>query len=170
MSILVPVYQTGITLTEVPDHISLFIELGQCKQHCEGCHSPHLWEDMETLTPLETICIEATQAVAKGANAIVLMGGTTNKGVTSENLVEIVKALSQIAPVCLYSGTDNIVAGTLEFLTWLKVGSYQKDLGGLDSPKTNQKFFRKEKGNIPMWRDVTYLFRHENIDSFSSRR
>ena len=33
----------GVTLTELPNEIAVFFEIGNCKQHCEGCHSPELW-------------------------------------------------------------------------------------------------------------------------------
>lgn len=146
MSVLVPVVSKGITLNEVPDKIAFFIELGECTQGCHGCHSEHLRCHVEHKTPLSVLVEEADKAIDKGANAIVLMGGTTN-GLSLEDLRTIIDALAEIAPVCLYSGSDdeyiNSAIASMSNLTWMKTGSYQEDKGGLASPTTNQRFYRK---------------------------
>ena len=147
MSVLVPVVSTGITLNEVPDHIAFYVELGECTQHCKGCHSPHLWCALESKTDLEDLLALAQDAVDKGAKAIVLMGGTTN-GLSRDDIITIINTLDWVAPVCLYSGSDdedvNMDIAYHSNLMWIKTGSYKEELGGLQSPKTNQRFYRKE--------------------------
>ena len=151
MSILVPVVSTGITLNEVPDKVAFFIELGSCTQRCKGCHSKELWEEVKEPTSLDTLLKEVEKATDKGANAIVLMGGTCN-GLNIKELSTILQALSDIAPTCLYSGSDDqklnrfLVENT--DITWIKTGSYKEELGGLSSPTTNQRFYRKEYEEI----------------------
>lgn len=151
MSILVPVVSTGITLNEVPDKVAFFIELGSCTQRCKGCHSKELWEEVKEPTSLDTLLKEAEKAIDKGANAIVLMGGTCN-GLNIKELSTTLQALSDIAPTCLYSGSDDqklnrfLVENT--DITWIKTGSYKEELGGLSSPTTNQRFYRKEYEEI----------------------
>ena len=64
---------------------------------------------------------------------------------------------------CIYSGFD-IVAPFVAFLPmldYLKLGHYDERLGGLDSPTTNQRFFRIEAGKLF---DQTYLFRRREIE------
>lgn len=147
MSILVPVVSTGITLNEVPDKIAYFIELGSCTQRCKGCHSKELWEEVESPTSLEAVLRGAENAIESGANAIVLMGGTCNK-MSTPDLLKVLDGLSEIAPTCLYSGLDDEKTNTYiaehSDITWLKTGSYKEELGGLSSPTTNQRFYRKE--------------------------
>lgn len=151
MSILVPVVSTGITLNEVPDKVSFFIELGSCTQRCKGCHSKELWEEVKEPTSLDVLLKEAEEAIDKGANAIVLMGGTCN-GLNIKELSTILQALSEIAPTCLYSGSDdqrlNHFLAENTNITWIKTGSYKEELGGLSSPTTNQRFYRKEYEEI----------------------
>ena len=143
-----PVYSTGITLNEVPNHISFYVEFGECKKHCKGCHSPHLWEKVDNPISLMDIVYLAREAVNKGANAIVLMGGTTN-GIPIGKLKYLITWLNTLAPVCLYSGSDDYEKDLALLmhsdLTWIKTGSYQEGKGGLTSPTTNQKFIRKER-------------------------
>lgn len=151
MSILVPVVYTGITLNEVPDKVAFFIELGSCTQRCKGCHSKELWEEVKEPTSLDALLKEAEEVIDKGANAIVLMGGTCN-GLNIKELSTILQALSDIAPTCLYSGSDNQKLNRFfaenTNITWIKTGSYKEELGGLSSPTTNQRFYRKEYEEI----------------------
>ena len=151
MSILVPVVSTGITLNEVPDKVAFFIELGSCTQRCKGCHSKELWEEVKEPTSLDILLKEAEEAIDKGANAIILMGGTCN-GLNIKELSTILQALSAIAPTCLYSGSDdqklNRFFAENTNITWIKTGSYKEELGGLSSPTTNQRFYRKEYEEI----------------------
>lgn len=150
MSFLMPVYDTGITLNEVPDHISFYVEFGNCQQGCRGCHSPHLCKPVANPMNMMDIVSLAREAVEKGANAIVLMGGTTN-GISIGKLKYLITWLNTLAPVCLYSGRDDYEEDLALLmhsdLTWIKTGSYQEDKGGLSSPTTNQVFLRKEKAD-----------------------
>ena len=44
--------ETQVTFSEVPDEISLCINISNCPHRCKGCHSPYLQEDVGyELTP-----------------------------------------------------------------------------------------------------------------------
>lgn len=141
-----PVVNTDITFNELPDKMAYAIELGACKQHCVGCHSPELQEEDAPLTSLLDILEEAQDAIDAGANAIVVMGGTNNKHITEESLIALLQDLSDIAPTGLYSGSENEERDKMIALeghcTWLKIGPYVDALGGLESTRTNQRFYR----------------------------
>jgi anaerobic ribonucleoside-triphosphate reductase activating protein len=76
---------------------------------------------------------------------------------------------------CLYTGRtgvyDAIVASN-QTLDYIKVGRYMKEMGPLDNPNTNQKFYRihylkRKNSDDNGWtlEDITYKFRHnENKD------
>lgn len=172
MPILVPVVSTGITLTEIPDRISYFIELGNCSKHCPNCHSPYLSDTVISPPDLAGVECMVEHAAERGADAIVLMGGTTN-GISDDDLITICQTLGNILPVGLYSGRDDeerdkdiALRGNLH---WLKTGSYQEELGGLDSPRTNQRFYELEAHFVfdrsgsyiqtdTIFHDLTHLF------------
>ena len=141
-----PVVNTDITFNELPDKMAYAIELGACKQQCAGCHSPELQEEDVPLTSLLDILEGAQGAIDAGANAIVVMGGTNNKYITAESLISLLSALSDIAPVGLYSGSEDEERDKMIALeghcTWLKTGPYVDTLGGLESTRTNQRFYR----------------------------
>lgn len=140
-----PVVNTDITFNEIPDRMAYAIELGACRQHCVGCHSPELQKADGALTSLHDILEEAQDAIDAGANAIVVMGGTNNKHITAESLIALLRELSFIAPTGLYSGSDDEERDKgiawEGYCTWLKTGPYVEAFGGLESPRTNQRFY-----------------------------
>ena len=162
MSILVPCYTKGVTLNEVPDKIAVYFELGNCMQNCKGCHSPHLQFDnvYKPLSYLSDLLLYAEEQVENGANAIVIMGGHNNAIFSADKLKILIDKMAEIAPVCLYVGSDDDKFNKEIFedteLTWLKTGSYQQDKGGLDCKKTNQRFYKKEMS----WKTVGGVLCH----------
>ena len=115
---------------------------------------------------------KAENAAEQGADAILLMGGTTNR-LHESDIIQMLRRLSVILPVCLYSGSDDEEhdkdIAQKSGITWLKTGSYKAELGGLASPTTNQRFYKlndlfvlDNKGNIverdTIFHDLTYLF------------
>lgn len=171
----VPVVDYGITFSEVPDKCAVFLELGDCKRYCEGCHTPELcapMTDKECLTMEDCVALVESY-IDDGANAIVVLGGTDCHSFKLDSLRCLLKTLSEYVPVCLYSGSDDTKT-TLDFAlesgcTYVKVGSYQHAYGGLQNPATNQRFYELEQQQIinfkdreyhchQMWVDKTELF------------
>ena len=63
--------------------------------------------------------------------------------------------------IAWYSGNDDIPhTGMIRNLDYIKIGSYQKVLGGLCSENTNQRFFKKENQELI---DITFSFRKKAI-------
>lgn len=173
-----PILGYRVSLTEFPEHISFVIEMGNCLQQCPWCHR----EDMQTFNqePMFTniVSIEEAvkEAVDKGANGIIIMGGTTN-GLLMYDVCILIDRLSVYAPVCLYSGSNNpykheIIVKSSN-LSALKTGSYKKELGGLNSPTTNQRFYLIEKGGTDSSKvmvDITHKFYDENTNDQPKKR
>lgn len=174
-----PVVSYGVSMQEIPDHIAFVINIGNCTQGCEGCHSKDVmgYGNPVKEVPLKKVIKKATKVHKLGATVCCIMGGTTNYGVTRESLTALINALALIFEegVGLYSGSDDAIDDNHDIeiynylpvannyyyahytpLTYLKIGSYQKDLGGLDNPKTNQRYYVKESDGE--WHDRTSLF------------
>ena len=47
---------TGVVFQEIPDEVTLAINISNCPCHCPGCHSHYLWEDIGL--PLDTDAID----------------------------------------------------------------------------------------------------------------
>lgn len=64
---------TRVCFAEVPDEITLCINLSNCPCHCKGCHSPYLAEDIGEI--LTNCRIQKLLEENKGVTAICFMGG-----------------------------------------------------------------------------------------------
>lgn len=124
---------------EVPNEVTLCINISGCPHHCEGCHSQYLWEYEGNYISDD---IEAIQDKYKGMiTCVCFMGG-------DQNLVELTELLFKAKYVyglktCVYSGCNEteIFNEALQYIDYLKIGRYIKELGGLDKPTTNQRFY-----------------------------
>lgn len=147
---------TLVGFREFPDEISLLINITNCPFHCLGCHSPELWEDVGTQLSISELdkLIQAN----KGITCVGFMGG---------NLRDINPLAFHISiyypslKIGWYTGgiIDESDILKLEFLDYIKTGPYIKELGGLDSPLTNQRFYiiQHNDDNIKLL-NVTYKF------------
>lgn len=169
-----PIVSYAVSMQDIPDHIAFVINIGNCAQGCKGCHSKdtmsYYCEKPPKEVPLKRVIKKASKVHKLGATVCCIMGGTTNYGVTRESLTALINALALIFEegVGLYSGRDAAIDDDLDEngihyyyahytpLTYLKIGSYQKDLGGLDKPTTNQRYYVRETDGE--WHDRTSLF------------
>lgn len=158
---LFPIVDCGVTLTEIPDHITLFLEFGNCMARCPGCHSKNLWLPVDNPMSVQEIVAIATKYRGLGCNAIVLMGGTTN-GLFRKDLEKLLMKLYGVYDnnIGLFSGQDHLTEHTefIKYLRWLKVGRYDETKGGLSNLLTNQRFYEIIDGRAI---DKTYLFRRD---------
>lgn len=158
--------ETMIGFSEVPEEITLCINISGCPNHCKGCHSPHLWKDIgETL---DTTALSNLISKNKGITCVAFMGG-------DNSLIDILYLSKWVRDntdlkVCWYSGRTSISSPTLsdlhEYMDFIKLGPYIEELGGLDSPTTNQRLFKVEHGeNYVYLKDITYKFRNNETDN-----
>ena len=154
--------EAQVTCLEIPEQVSLCINLTGCQIHCEGCHSPHLWEDIGT--PLTKEELNALIEKNEGITAVCLMGGDSNVA----ELWAVAKYLRENTSLKIgwYSGKKFLKDTPLEYFDYIKTGPYNKDLGGLDSVTTNQRFYEVHTkylidSETVLYRyleDVTYKF------------
>ena len=130
---------TMVTFSEVPDEISLCINISGCPNRCPGCHSPELWEDIGTELNEDNL----TKLINKneGITCVCFMGGDADPEYVRE-LASFIKSKYDLK-TCWYSGKTltEIKDVDLDPYDYIKVGPYDKKLGGLDSPIPNQRFF-----------------------------
>lgn len=143
-------YNAMIGFQEVPDEISLCINITNCNIHCEFCHSPHLWQDIG----IELTDEELKRLIDsnKGITCVAIMGGNANE----IRVYELLKIIHELGlKTCWYSGRNNLYPPMKGVLNYVKFGPYIKNLGGLDSPISNQRFFKIVNGE---YEDLTYKF------------
>ena len=65
---------TGIVFQEIPDEVTLAINISNCPCHCPGCHSQYLWEDIGL--PLDTTALDDfIDEYGRDITCIAFMGG-----------------------------------------------------------------------------------------------
>ena len=164
---------TQITFREVPDEISLCINISNCPIHCPDCHSKELWEDIGIdLTPEE---LQRLIQENNGISCVCFMGGD-NELNQAQELGNFIKQEFPQLKTAWYSGRKNLDVFFVDCITnnipiqkfvdgfdYIKVGPYRKEYGGLDNPNTNQKLYQKIVPHFALdfkdyFMDITYKF------------
>ncbi len=156
-----------IVFQEIPNEVTLALNISQCPCHCPKCHSPHLSEDIgETLT--EDLLFGLLERYGAGITCICIMGGDAFPKEVNYWLWRI-RTLGKKA--AWYSGKDK-KADEVEIrnVDFLKIGSYKEELGALKQPTTNQRLYRirhtfrsaEAPQDTPLeehtWEDITSSF------------
>lgn len=141
-----------IGFQEVPNEISLCINITGCPNNCVGCHSPYLAEDTgEELTIEE---LSRLMMRNKGITCVCLMGGD-NDPKQINNLARMVKILYHVK-VAWYSGKQELAPEIdINKFDFIKLGPYIEEFGPLNSRTTNQKFYTVIDNELY---DITYKF------------
>lgn len=133
---------TQVTFAEVPDEITLCINITGCKNGCKNCHSSYLAEDIGT----ELTFNELRRLIKNnsGISCIAFMGGDSEPK-RIDALASFVTNHYQLK-VAWYSGRQELSKDIeLRNFDFIKLGPYIEELGPLSSRTTNQKFYRVEK-------------------------
>jgi anaerobic ribonucleoside-triphosphate reductase activating protein len=146
---------SDIVFQEIPDEVTLAINISNCPCHCPGCHSHYLWEDIGL--PLNTNAIDDfVQEFGSNLTCIAFMGGDGDpRGVNQ--LAQYVHEEYPQLRVAWYSGRTVISPAVhKEDFDYIKIGPYIKHLGPLKKPTTNQRLYRQnDQGEFE---DITSRF------------
>ena len=146
---------TGIVFHEIPDEVTLAINISNCPCRCPGCHSRYLWEDVGL--PLDTDAIDDfVEQYGKDITCIAFMGGDVDpKGVNL--LAEYIHEEHPQYRVAWYSGRVRVpsIVNKRDF-DYIKIGPYLQHLGSLKSPTTNQHLYRQTPTGD--FEDITSFF------------
>lgn len=150
---------TQVTFAEIPDEITLCVNISNCPCQCKNCHSSYLAQDIGNILNKKSL----SQLIKnnKGISCISFMGGDSDV-FTLVSLANWVKIHTNLK-VAWYSGKQelaNIVSQQLQWFDFIKLGPYKEELGPLNSKTTNQKFY-KINGNELI--DITNRFYDRNL-------
>ena len=142
-----------VTFSEVPDEISLCIEISNCPCHCKNCHSSYLAQDIGE--PLDLQHLTNLIDSNKGITCVCIMGGDANPSEV-DDIAQDIKEYYPGLKVAWYSGRQELSEDiNLEFFDFIKLGPYIEELGPLNSKTTNQRFYLVEDGKLI---DMTEIF------------
>jgi len=146
---------TDVVFQEIPDEVTLAINITNCPCHCPGCHSKYLWED--TGLPLNTDALDDfIDQYGRNITCIAFMGGDCDpKGVNI--LAQYIHEEHPEFKVAWYSGRLRVPSfiNKTDF-DYIKVGPFIRHLGPLNKPTTNQRFYRKLDNGT--FEDITSRF------------
>ena len=146
---------TDVVFQEIPDEVTLAVNISGCPCRCPGCHSHSLWEDIGM--PLDTSALDDfVGQYGNNITCISFMGGDSDpKGV--EMLAQYIHEEYPEMKVAWYTGRLRVpsVVTKTDF-DYIKVGPYIRHLGPLSKPTTNQRMYR-QTGN-GAFEDITYRF------------
>lgn len=125
-----------IVFAEIPDEVTLAINISGCPIHCRGCHSKYLWDDIGEPLDLQhlTDLIDAN----RGITCVCIMGGDAHPDEV-DAIAEDIKEYYPNLKVGWYSGRQELSKEIdLCNFDYVKLGSYIKEKGPLNCKTTNQ--------------------------------
>lgn len=132
-----------VVLQEVPGEVSLCFTITGCRLACDGCHSPYLWKENSGEELNSVVFNNIINRYENLLSCVLFMGGEWHK----EELICFLKlARDKGLKTCLYTGLELVDEDIQSHLNYIKIGPWNKNLGGLNSKKTNQKFINLETG------------------------
>ena len=154
---------TKVTFAEIPDEITLCINLSNCPCHCEGCHSSYLAEDIGIVLDRKELFY--LLKLHRGITAVCFMGGDAEP----YQVLTLAREIKEDLKVGWYSGKDKLPAGielNLKYFNYIKLGPYIKERGPLNCKTTNQIMYKikyNPDSDTYYTEDITYKFqKYEN--------
>ena len=148
---------TLVGFAEIPDEITLAINISNCPCHCKNCHSSYLAEDIGE--PLDLQHLTNLIDSNKGITCVCIMGGDANPSEV-DDIAQDIKEYYPNLKVGWYSGRDYISKDiNLENFDYIKYGHYDENKGPLNSKTTNQVMLEIDiVGNKVFKKDITSKF------------
>ena len=145
-----------VVFQEVPDEVTLAINISNCPNQCPGCHSKYLWDnvgknlDMNELNRL-------VEQYETGITCVCFMGGDAEPKEVADMAWQLKNSHSNLK-MAWYSGKNELPQNvSTDHFDYIKLGRYVAELGPLDSVTTNQRMIKRlSDGRI---KDITEWFR-----------
>ena len=150
-------FNWDIVFQEIPDETTLAINISNCPCHCPGCHSKFLWDDAGielTINELDKLI----GLVVDDITCVCFMGGDADPEYINKLIEHVAKCYAPIKAGWYTGKTIVSKAVNLAWLDYVKVGPYIERLGGLKSPRSNQKLYKVIHPHQKL-EDITYKFR-----------
>ena len=144
---------TKVVFQEVPNEITLAINISGCPCNCMGCHSSYLAQDIGE--PLDLQHLTNLIDSNKGITCVCIMGGDANPSEV-DDIAQDIKYYYPELKVGWYSGRQEL-SNSIDLFNfdYIKLGPYMKDRGALDNVNTNQRFYKVVNDELI---DITSVF------------
>lgn len=147
--------EIGVSNLEIPSEKSLCVYISGCQNHCINCHYPEL-KLCDYGNILKDNIFSIISAYLPQITCVCFLGEGNNTFVEHIEFINHVKFVQRLnLKTAIYSGRNIFPEEWMKIFDYVKVGSYQKNLGDLFSRTTNQKLYLNQTGNF---KDITKLF------------
>ena len=152
-----------VVFAEVPDEISLAIEISNCPIHCPGCHSPELWGDIGNELTKSTL--EDLITSNRGITCVAFMGGDAEPIEVNKLSKWVHEHYNNSIKTCWYSGMNTYPTFLPDF-DYIKIGPYIEKLGPINVNTTNQRMVKVyHEGDNWYMEDITKRFWRNDTNS-----
>lgn len=148
----------SVVFQEIPDEVTLAINISNCPCRCPGCHSKYLWGDVGD--ELTHIVLDKMISKYDGAiTCVSFMGGDASVSDVND-LAIYIRNIHPDLKVAWYSGRTVLSSKiNKNYFDYIKIGPYIAHLGPLNSKTTNQVMYKRNANNE--WEDITYRFQNK---------
>lgn len=133
---------TSVVFSEIPDEVTLAINISNCTNRCKGCHTPYLQTD--TGKELSYSDIDELISANAGITCVCLMGEGNDKE-TFFKVAQYIATNYKNVKLAVYSGRENVEKWYSEVFDYVKLGRYDEHYGAINEKDTNQRLYMKTK-------------------------
>ena len=154
---------TSVVMEEIPDMVTLAVDISNCTGLCEGCHSPFLRKDVGV--ELTSAVIDKLLADNFGVNCFLFLGEGNDRAALM-SVASYIRTAYPAVSLAIYSGRENVEDDIYALFDYVKVGPYRPDCGPLNAPTTNQRLYRvsHHDGQCRFTlQDITSRFWHRHV-------
>ncbi len=151
-------YNYDIVFQEIPNEVTLAVNITNCPNRCKGCHSPHLQKNIGEVLD-EDFIISLLDKYASAITCVAFMGGDAAPHRVADLASFVRKHCPQIK-TAWYSGREKLPDSfDKQLFHFIKLGAYIEAFGALKSTNTNQRFFKIQKDGT--MKDLSSLFQQK---------
>ena len=143
---MVKYLETKVVLSEIPNEITLAINITNCPCACKGCHSNYLGKNVGKYLSKEALLDLIKKN--EGITCVAFMGGDGDP-LEINRLASIIRKFYPTLKIGWYSGR-NLLSKDIQFknFDYLKLGEYLEEKGPLTSPTTNQIMYKVKRKKL----------------------
>lgn len=144
-----------VVFQEIPDEVTLAINISNCPNGCPGCHSAYLQTDTGSILD-ENVLSGLLDRYGTTISCVCFMGGDSDP-LRIEQLASFLCIHFPEIKTGWYSGKNDLPPGfSCKNFQYIKLGAYIESLGSLKSRTTNQRLYKVMPGGQP--EDITSRF------------
>jgi anaerobic ribonucleoside-triphosphate reductase activating protein len=136
------IYNSAVVFREIPDEVTLALNISECPHRCPGCHSPELQSDNGVDITYQLL--DGLIHDNEGITCVGFMGGDRDVTMLQKLAIHIHEEFN--LKVAWYTGSEYIPWRSLQFFDYVKFGPYKADRGPLNCKTTNQVLLKIDNG------------------------